>query len=133
MFVLPAATVNWSYGSATTQVVPLRKHQRSRWPMTNPGNGALEAPASDFSEAPTSYLVYITADGPPSLKIQSWTGNQVRISWATTATAAGYSLQRSTAINSGYSSPGLGLATEGADSVSYDTIASSPRFYRLVK
>lgn len=130
-FQLPAASVDWAYGVETVSVVPLREHQRCRWPMTNPGSGASETPAPDFAEKPVSYLVYVSVVTPPALKIQPWTGNQVRISWPTTAT--GYALQRSATVNAGYTSPGLSVAVEGSENVVYDTRSSGARFYRLVK
>jgi hypothetical protein len=130
-FQLPAASVDWAYGVANASVMPLREHKRCRWPMTNPGNGALEAPAPDFGEKPVSYLVYVSIVTPPALKIQPWTGNQVRISWP--ALAAGYLLQRSTTANAGYTSSGLTVTVEGSESAAYDTRAASARFYRLIK
>jgi hypothetical protein len=130
-FNLPAASVDWSYGQVNVSVIPLREHQRCRWPMTSPGNGALEAPAPDFGEKPASYLVYVSLLSPPSLKIQRWTGNQVRISWPTSA--AGFTLQRSTAVNTGYASPGLTVRTEGSENVAYDNAGTSRQFYRLIK
>jgi len=130
-FQLPAASVDWAYGVANVTVMPLREHKRCRWPMTNPGNGSLESPAPDFGEKPLSYLVYVSVVTPPTLKIQSWTGNQVRISWPTTAT--GYALQRSTTVTTGYTSPGLTVTVEGSENVAYDTRGNGARFYRLVK
>jgi sugar lactone lactonase YvrE len=131
MFQLPAASVDWAYGPANLNVMPLRKHQRCRWPMTNVGNPALEGPAADFSEAPTAYLVYVSVVAPPTLTIRPWTGNQIRLSWPVAAT--GYSLLRSATVNSGYSSPGLSVYVEGSENASYDTPGASARFYRLVK
>jgi hypothetical protein len=133
MFKLPAATVDWAYGVVNVSVVPLREHKHCRWPMTNPGNGALEAPAADFGEAPVSYLVYVSVVSPPSLKVQPWTGNQVRISWPASASAAGYSLLRSATVSGGYGSPGLTVTVENSDSVAYDTVSNGARFYRLMK
>ena len=131
-FLLPASSVTCAYGAAESFVIPLREHKRCRWPMTNLGT-ALESPGPGFGETPVSYLVYVSVESRPALKIQPWTGNQVRISWPVTATAAGYSLRRSTTVGTGYSSPSLSVATEGSDSVSYDTIVSGARFYRLIK
>ena len=78
-----------------------------------------------------SYLVYVSVVGPPALKIQLWTGNQVRISWPTTAT--GYALQRSATVSAGYASPSLTVTVEGSENVVYDTRSSGARFYRLIK
>jgi len=68
---------------------------------------------------------------PPTLTIQLWTGGQVRIAWPTSA--AGYSLQRSTTVNTGYASPGLTVTVEGSQNAVYDTPGNGARFYRLVK
>ena len=130
-FALPAISVNWAYGASTGYVLPLRRHQRCRWPMLNVSNGSLIAPAPDFSEAPVSYLAYVTLVAPPTLTIQLWTGGQVRIAWPTSA--AGYSLQRSTTVNTGYASPGLTVTVEGSQNAVYDTPGNGARFYRLVK
>jgi hypothetical protein len=130
-FQLPTAAVDWAYGVANVSVMPLREHKRCRWPMTNPGNGALESPAPDFGEKPVSYLVYVSVVPPPALKIQPWTGNQVRISWPTIAT--GYALQRSPTVNTGYASPSITVTVEGIENVVYDTRGSGSRFYRLMK
>jgi len=130
-FQLPVASVDWAYGPANLSVIPLREHQRCRWPMTNPGNGALEAPAPDFGEKPGSYLVYVSVASPPALKIQRWTASRVRISWP--ASAAGYTLQRSMTVNTGYTSPGLTVTVEGSENVAYDGAGAGGRFYRLIK
>ncbi|MCX6924325.1 MAG: hypothetical protein NT154_14090 [Verrucomicrobia bacterium] len=129
-FALPAVSVDWAYGPTTGYVLPLRRHQRCRWPMSNVGTG-LETPAADFGEAPTAYLVYVSVDVPPALGIQHCTGNQVRISWP--ASAAGYSLRRSTTANTGYTAPDLTVRVEGGESAAYDTLGPGARFYRLIK
>ena len=91
----------------------------------------MEAPALDFGEKPVSYLVYVTVPAPPSLRIQTWTGNQLRISWPVAAT--GYVLQRASTLGQGFSSAGLQMSVEGSENVSYDVLGSGPQFYRLVK
>ena len=131
LFALPAASVNWAYSPANVEVIPLRGHVNCRWPMTNVGNAATEAPATNFAEVPISYLVYVTVSGPPLLSIQPWTGNQVRISWPTSAT--GYTLQRSVTVTGGYASPGLSVGVEGSQNAVYDTLGNGARFYRLTR
>ena len=131
LFKVPNVSVTWPYGSGAGIAVPLRIHQRCRWPMTNGGDACCSAPAPDFAETPVSYLVYVSVVGPPALKIQLWTGNQVRISWPTTAT--GYALQRSATVSAGYASPSLTVTVEGSENVVYDTRSSGARFYRLIK
>lgn len=131
MFALPSASVGWNYGPANVQVVPLRKHQLCRWPMTNPGVPATETPAAGFAEMPVSYLVFVSVVNPPTLKVQPWTGGQIRISWP--AVAADYALKSSGAVAGGYTSAGLTVTTEGSENAAYDSIGSAAKFYRLIK
>jgi len=130
IFQLPAGTVDWPYGVVSVQVSPLRVHQRCRWPMTNLGTPQ-EQSGPGWGEQPVSYLVYVSVVNPPALTIQPWTGNQMRISWPTTAT--GYALQRSATVSAGYASPSLTVTVEGSENVVYDTRGSGARFYRLIK
>jgi hypothetical protein len=67
----------------------------------------------------------------PSLTIALWTGNQVRLSWP--ASAAGYTLESSSTVNSGYADAGLTVTAEGSDNVAYAPASSNAQFYRLVK
>jgi sugar lactone lactonase YvrE len=129
-FVLPASSVACAYGPAESFVIPLREHKRCRWPMTGLGT-AQESPGPGFGETPVSYLVYVSVDIRPPIKIQPWTGNQMRISWPTWA--IGYALQRSTSVTGGYSNPGLTVTTEGSENAAYDTVGTGARFYRLIK
>jgi hypothetical protein len=66
----------------------------------------------------------------PSLKIQSWTGDQVRLSWPTAAN--GYTLQSSGSVNGGYTNAGLTVTVEGDDNVSYAPRSESAQFFRLI-
>ena len=131
MFALPSASVGWNYGPANVQVIPLRTHQFCRWPMTNPGDPATETPAAGFAETPVSYLVYVSVVNPPILKVQPWTGGQIRISWP--AVATGYTLQRSSTVTSGYVSAGLTVTVEGSEDAAYDSTGTAAKFYRLIK
>ncbi|HOX04654.1 MAG TPA: LamG domain-containing protein [Candidatus Paceibacterota bacterium] len=67
----------------------------------------------------------------PELTIQRWTGTQVRISWP--ASYAGFSLEQSSAVASGWVAAGLTATIEGSEQVVYAPTASSPRFFRLKK
>ena len=64
----------------------------------------------------------------PTLIIQHWTGNQVRLSWYTVF--PGYTLQ----AEPGFSGPwgaGPTASIVGSEFVAYDTVGAGPMFYRL--
>ena len=99
--------------------------------MTNPGDPATETPAAGFAETPVSYLVYVSVVNPPILKVQPWTGGQIRISWP--AVATGYTLQRSSTVAGGYVSAGLTVTVEGSENAAYDSTGTAAKFCRLIK
>jgi hypothetical protein len=66
---------------------------------------------------------------PPTLTIQRWTNNQVRISWPTSFT--GYSLQQSLALTSGWRFSGLAVTVEGSENVAYAPASTGLQFFRL--
>jgi len=68
---------------------------------------------------------------PPTLTIQNWTGNQVRISWPTSFT--GYVIEQSSALPGGWGSSGLSVTVEGSENVAYAPAVGNPQFYRLKK
>jgi hypothetical protein len=68
--------------------------------------------------------------GPP-LRAQVATGNTVRISWPTSATA--YVLQSTANLPGGWTTVSLPIVIEGTDNVVTDTIGSGNKFYRLQK
>ena len=67
----------------------------------------------------------------PTLVIQSWTNNRVRLSWPTAF--PGYSLQSENDLSGGWGAAGLTVGTEGYNYVAYDTIGPGPKYYRLFK
>ena len=67
----------------------------------------------------------------PTLIIQHWTGNQVRLSWSTAF--PGYTLQSKSTLFGTWLLAGLTGNVEGKDYAAYDIIGSSPKYYRLVK
>ena len=67
----------------------------------------------------------------PTLIIQHWTGNQVRLSWSTAF--PGYSLQSKSALSGTWGNPGLSVNPVGSEFVAFDTIGAGSTFYRLVK
>jgi hypothetical protein len=67
----------------------------------------------------------------PTLSIQRWTGDQVRISWFTVF--PGYTLQSEFGLSGGWGNAGLTVTTVGNENVAFDTIGPTPKSYRLVK
>ena len=84
-----------------------------------------------------SYIV-VPAPAPvqssPSLAIQLWAHNQVRISWPTNY--QGFTLQYSLSLTPPAwvnLSPPAPVGVEGADYVFYDAVSTKPKYYRLVQ
>jgi len=67
----------------------------------------------------------------PTLIIQSWTGNQVRLSWYTAF--PGYTLQSKPSLSGAWGYPGLIVTTVGSEYVVFDTTGAGAQFYRLIK
>jgi len=67
----------------------------------------------------------------PTLFIQRWTGNQVRLSWYTVF--LGYTLQSEIGLTGSWGGAGLAVSTVGSENVAYDTIGPGPKYYRLKK
>jgi hypothetical protein len=67
----------------------------------------------------------------PTLSIQRWPTNQVRLSWYTAF--AGYSLQSESALSGSWGLAGLTVATVGSEYVAIDTNRPGPKYYRLIK
>jgi len=82
-----------------------------------------------LSEAKITSL--LNAQIPPSLTIQRWTGNQVRISWP--VAAVGFTLQQSSALPGGWVSSGLVITVEGTENAAYSPLTGNGLFYRLAK
>ena len=67
----------------------------------------------------------------PTLIIQHWTGNQVRLSWYTAFT--NYSLQSEPGFSGPWGDPGLPVSIVGSENVALDTNRPGPKYYRLIK
>jgi hypothetical protein len=67
----------------------------------------------------------------PTLLIQPWPPNQVRLSWATAF--PGYTLQSKPSLFGPWGNPGLTVTTVGSEYVAFDTTGAGAQFYRLVK
>jgi len=68
---------------------------------------------------------------PPTLTVQRWTGNQIRISWPTSF--AGYVISQSSTVTGGWTNSGLLVTVEGSENVAYAPASASPQFFRLKK
>jgi hypothetical protein len=67
----------------------------------------------------------------PTLFIQRWTTNQVRLSWYTVF--PGYTLQSELGLSGSWGPAGLTVSTVGSEYVAFDTIGPGPKYYRLIK
>jgi hypothetical protein len=67
----------------------------------------------------------------PTLNIQHWPTNQVRLSWYTAFT--NYSLQSEPALSGSWGDAGLPVSTVGSEYVAFDTNRPGPKYYRLIK
>ena len=82
--------------------------------------------------APASYrIVQVVSSSQPTLHIQLWPTNEVRISWSTAY--PGYTLQSETGLTGTWANAGLPVTAVGAEFVAFDTIGSVPKYYRLIK
>jgi hypothetical protein len=69
--------------------------------------------------------------GRPTLTVQRWTGNQLRIAWP--SSFSDFGLQQSTNPATGWVTSGLLVGPEGAENAAYAPLNSSRVFYRLKK
>jgi hypothetical protein len=67
----------------------------------------------------------------PTLSIQHWPTNQVRLSWYTAFT--NYSLQSEAGLSGSWGDAGLTMSTVGSEYVAIDTNRPGPKYYRLIK
>jgi hypothetical protein len=107
---------------------------------TNLGLVVATTPLSTFEvlPVPNGPAYYQVVQVPPSqptslptLRIQLWSTNQVRISWPTAY--AGYTLQSEPSLSGPWSNAGLTVNVVGSEFVAFDTIGALPKFYRLFK
>lgn len=68
---------------------------------------------------------------PVTLTIQVWPGNQLRITWPTTA--PGYTLEQSSDVSSGWAASAIPVGVEAAEYAAYAPITTEPQFFRLRK
>lgn len=67
----------------------------------------------------------------PTLAIDLWGTDEVRLSWS--AEAGAWTLQRSTEVDGGYTDANLEVTVEGDENAAYDAIVSPRQFYRLIE
>jgi len=67
----------------------------------------------------------------PTLYIQLWPTNQIRISWSTAY--PGYTLQSKVGLSGTWADAGLQVNVVGNEYVAFDIIGSEPKYYRLFK
>jgi hypothetical protein len=67
----------------------------------------------------------------PTLTIQQWPTNRVRLSWP--ATYPGYTLQSELGLSGSWANSGLSVTTVGNEFVGFDAIGLVPKYYRLIK
>ena len=73
----------------------------------------------------------VAGNTPPTLKVQRWTGNQVRLSWPTSF--PGYSIQQSAKVTGVWELSGLIVTVEGSENVAYAPATTGSQFFRLKK
>ena len=81
--------------------------------------------------APAYYRVVQVVSSRPTLHIQLWPTNQVRLSWSTAY--SGYTLQSKAGLTGTWANAGLPVNVVGTEFVAFDTIGPGPKYYRLIK
>jgi hypothetical protein len=103
---------------------------------TNLGVVVATTPLTTFEvlpvpNAPAYYRVVQVVSARPTLHIQLWPTNQVRLSWPTAYT--GYTLQSKTGLTGTWANAGLPVTLVGTEFVAFDAIGPDPKYYRLIK
>jgi hypothetical protein len=85
----------------------------------------------NYAITPAEVTALLSGAPKPTLKIQHWTGNQVRIAWPTSLT--GYGIEQSPTVSGGWGPSGLSVTVEGSENAAYAPATGSPQFFRLKK
>ena len=85
----------------------------------------------NYAITATEVASLVTGTIPPALTIAPAAGNQVRISWPTSAT--GYGIEQSSAVSTGWGPSGLSVTVEGSENAAYAPATTSQQFFRLKK
>jgi len=102
---------------------------------TNIGFVVASTPLTTFEVLPVPsnpafYQIVEVITAQPTLNIELWPTNQVRISWSTAF--PGYTLQSKLGLTGTWTNVGVGTVI-GNEYVVFDTIGPGPKFYRLIK
>jgi subtilisin-like proprotein convertase family protein len=103
---------------------------------TNIGFVTATTPLTTFEvvpvpDAPAFFRIVQVSSFYPKLYIQTWSTNQVRVSWSTGY--PDYTLQSKIGLFGAWSNAGLPLTIVGNDYVAFDAIGPDPKYYRLIK
>jgi hypothetical protein len=103
---------------------------------TNIGFVVATTPLTTFEvlpvpSGPANYRIVQVFSSQPTLNIQLWPTNQVRLSWPTAFT--GFTLQSAPGLFGPWTSAGLTVTVVGNEFVAFDTIGPGPKYYRLFK
>jgi hypothetical protein len=85
----------------------------------------------NYAITPADVTALLSGAPKPTLKIQHWTGNQVRIAWPTSLT--GYGIEQSSTVSGGWGPSGLSVTVEGSENAAYAPATGTPQFFRLKK
>jgi len=103
--------------------------------VTNVASVTATTPLSTFEvvPAPTTgfFQIIQVFSYQPTLTIEPWTGNQVRLSWSTAY--PNFAVQRQPALFGVWTIPGLTVTQVGGRYVAYDSILPVQQYYRLIK
>jgi subtilisin-like proprotein convertase family protein len=103
---------------------------------TNIGFVIATSPLTTFEvlpvpSGPANYRIVQVFSSQPTLNIQLWPTNQVRLSWP--AVFTGFTLQSAPGLFGPWTSAGLTPTVVGNEFVAFDTIGPGPKYYRLFK
>jgi hypothetical protein len=85
----------------------------------------------NYAITPAEVASLLSGVTKPTLTIQHWPGNQVRIAWPTLFT--GYGIEQSSAVSSGWGPSGPSVTVEGSENAAYAPATGIPQFFRLKK
>jgi hypothetical protein len=128
--------LSWNSVEGEHYIVQFASHLASPISWTNIGYITATTPLSTFEilpvpSAPAFFRIVQVSSFLPSLSIEVWPTNQVRLSWSTAY--PGYTLQSKVGLFGTWANAGLPVTVVGAEFVAFDTIGLAPKYYRLIK